>query len=73
MKENLCRIEKQRGGEEQVPQRNFGCPIAGRGQVGGGFEQSSLVEGVPPHGMGVGTRRSLKSLSMPTFYGSMIL
>ena len=35
-----------------------GCPIPGsvQGQVGWGFEQPALVEGVPAHGRGVGTR-----------------
>ncbi|PKU36866.1 hypothetical protein llap_12830 [Limosa lapponica baueri] len=35
-----------------------GCPIPGsvQGQVGWGFEQPGLVEGVPAHGTGVGIR-----------------
>ena len=43
---------------EQVAQRGCGCPIPGsvQGQVGWGFEQPGLVEGVPAHGRGVGTR-----------------
>ena len=48
------------GGEtpEQVAQRSCGCPIPGsvQGQVGWGFEEPGLVEGVPAHGRGVGTR-----------------
>ena len=48
------------GGEalEQVAQRSGGCPIPGsvQGQVGWGFEQPGLVEGVPAHGRGLGTR-----------------
>jgi len=48
------------GGEtlEQVAQRSYGCPLPGsvQGQVGWGFEQPGLVEDVPAHGMGVGTR-----------------
>ena len=48
------------GGEAlaQVAQRSCGCPLPGsvQGQVGGGFEQPGLVEGVPAHGRGVGTR-----------------
>ena len=48
------------GGEalEQVAQRGCGCPIPGsvQGQAGWGFEQPGLVEGVPAHGRGVGTR-----------------
>jgi len=48
------------GGEslEQAAQRSCGClvPESVQGQVGGGFEQPGLVEGVPAHGRGVGTR-----------------
>ena len=48
------------GGEalEQVAQRSCGCPLPGivQGQAGWGFEQPDLVEGVPAHGRGVGTR-----------------
>ena len=48
------------GGEalKQVAQRGCGCPIPGsvQGQAGWGFEQPGLVEGVPAHGRGVGTR-----------------
>jgi len=48
------------GGEAlaQVAQRSCGCPLPGnvQGQVGWGFEQPGLVEGVPAHGRGVGTR-----------------
>jgi len=47
------------GGEAlaQVAQRSCGCPLPGRvqGQVGRGFEQPALVEGVPARGRGVGT------------------
>jgi len=37
---------------EQVAQRSCGCPLPGsvQGQVGCGFEQPGLVEGVPAHG-----------------------
>jgi len=37
---------------------NCGCPLPGSvpGQVGWDFEQAGLVEGVPAHGRGVGTR-----------------
>ena len=44
--------------------RGCGCPIAGsvQGQVGWGSEQPGLVEGVPAHGRGAGTRGSLRSL-----------
>ena len=49
-----------RGGEtvEQFAQRSCGCPLPGsvQGQVGRGFEQPGLVEGVPAHGREVGTR-----------------
>ena len=39
----------------QVAQRSCGCPLPGsvQGQVGRGFEQPDLVEGVPAHGRGV--------------------
>ena len=47
------------GGETlaQVAERSCGCPLPGsvQGQVGRGFEQPGLVEGVPAHGRGVGT------------------
>jgi len=41
-----------------VAQRSCGCPFPGsvEGQLGQGFEQPGLVEGVPTHGKGVGTR-----------------
>jgi len=35
-------------------------------QVGWGIEQPGLVEGVPAHGRGVGTRRSVRSLPTQT-------
>jgi len=43
---------------EQVAQRSSGCPFreSVQGQAGRGFEQCCLVEGVPAHGSGVGTR-----------------
>ena len=48
------------GGEalEQIARRGCGCPLPGsvQGQAGWGFEQPDLVEGVPAHGRGVGTR-----------------
>ena len=48
------------GGEalEQVAQRGCGGPLPGsvQGQVGWGFGQPGLVEGVPAHGRGLGTR-----------------
>jgi len=41
-----------------VARRSCGCPLLGsvQGQVGQGFEQPGLVEGVPARGQGVGTR-----------------
>jgi len=48
------------GGEAlaQVAQRSCGCPLPGsvQGQAGWGCEHPGLVEGVPAHGRGVGTR-----------------
>ncbi|CAM9222639.1 unnamed protein product, partial [Bubo scandiacus] len=45
------------GGETlaQVAQRSCGCPLPGsvQGQVGRGFDQCDLVEGVPAHGRGI--------------------
>jgi len=43
---------------ERVAQRSCGCPLRGsvQGQVGRGFKQPGLVEDVPAHGRGVGTR-----------------
>ena len=53
---SLTSILHCEGGEalERVAQRGCGCPIPGRvpGQVGWGFEQPGLVEGVPAHGKG---------------------
>jgi len=44
------------GGEalEQIAQRSCGCLLPGsvQGQVGWGFEQPGVVEGVPVHGRG---------------------
>jgi len=52
----------------QVAQRSCGCPLPGsvQGQVGQGFEQPGVVEGVSAHGRGVGTRWSLRSLPTQT-------
>jgi len=46
----------------------FGCLLPGSvpGQVGWSSEQPGLVEGVPAHGRGVGTRWSLRSLTTLT-------
>ena len=43
---------------EQVAQRSCGCLLPGsvQGQVGWSSEQRGLVEDVPAHGRGVGTR-----------------
>ena len=43
---------------QQVAQRCCGCPLlrSVQGQVGQGFEQPALAEGVPTHGRRVGTR-----------------
>jgi len=64
-----------KGGEtlEQVSQRSCGCLIPGsvQRQVEQGFEQPGLVEGVPAHGRGVGTRCSLKIPSPKPFYDSL--
>jgi len=63
LKEGRFRLEEilhHEGGEtlEQVAQRSCGCPLPGsvQGQVGWSSEQPGLVEGVPAHGRGVGTR-----------------
>jgi len=42
----------------QVSQRSSGCSLPGgvQGQVGWGFEPPGLVEDVPAHGRGLGTR-----------------
>jgi len=39
-------------------QRSCECPLPGtvQGQVGQSFEQPGVVDGVPAHGRGVGTR-----------------
>ena len=52
----------------QLAQRNCGCPLPGsvQGQARRGFEQPGLVEGVPAHGKGVGSRWSLRSLPTQT-------
>ena len=56
LKEGMFQLHGEALG--QVAQRGCGCPIPGsvQGQVGWGFEQPGLVEGVPAHGSGVGTR-----------------
>ena len=60
LKEGRFRLNiRKKGGEAvaQVAQRSCGCPLPGRvqGQVGRGFEQPGLVEGIPAHGRGGGT------------------
>ena len=46
------------GAPEQVAQRGSGCPLTGsvQGQVGWGFEQPGVVEGIPAHVKVFGTR-----------------
>jgi len=64
LKEGRFRLDIRKkfreGGEtlEQVAQRSCGCPLPGsvQGQVGWSSEQSGLVEDVPAHGRGGGTR-----------------
>jgi len=38
--------------------RSCGCPLprSVQGQLGRGFDQAGLVEGVPAHGRGIGAR-----------------
>jgi len=59
-------FQTEGGGEalEQVAQRSCGCPlpVSVQGQVGWSPEQPGLVEDVPAHGRGIGTRLSLRSL-----------
>jgi len=60
-----------KGGEEalaQVAQRSCRCRIPGsvQGLVGWGFERPVLVEDVPAHGRGAGTRRSIRSVPTQT-------
>jgi len=49
---------------EHVAQISCGCPLTGgvQGQIGWGVEKHGLMEAVPAHGRGVGTRRSICSL-----------
>jgi len=58
--EEILHYDHYDGGEalKQVIQRNCGCSLPGsvQGQVGCSSEQPGLVEGVPAHGSGVGTR-----------------
>jgi len=66
LKEGRFRLDRRKkffyyeGGEalKQVAQRSCGCPLPGsvQGQAGWGFEQPDLVEGVPAHGSGAGTK-----------------
>jgi len=53
-------IPHREGGEAlaQAAQRSCGCPLPGRvqGQVGWTSEHPGVVEDVPAHGRGVGTR-----------------
>ena len=54
------------GGEAlaEAARSSCGCPT--QGQVGRGLGQPGLVEGVPAHGRGVGTRQSLRSFPTQT-------
>ena len=75
----FCATYEQLRGERQLclsfypthrSYRERRCPIPGsvQGQVGWGFEQPGVVEGVPVHGRGVGTRWSVRSLPTQTIY-----
>lgn len=60
-----------RGLEGAGTQGSYGCPIPGNvveGEVGWGFEQSSLVEGVPAHRKVVANRGSLRSFPMQNIF-----
>lgn len=39
-----------------IAQTSCGCPVSVHGQLAWGFEQSGLMEGVPVHTRGAGTR-----------------
>jgi len=54
--------------ENRCGQRSCGCPLPGSvpGQVRQDFEQPGLVEGLPAHGRGAGTRSSIRSLPTQT-------
>jgi len=64
LKEGRFRLDEEilfyEGGEglAQIAHRSSRCPLPEsiQGQVGWGFEQPGLMESVPPHGRGVGTR-----------------
>jgi len=66
LKEDRFRLDTRRkliyseGGEAlaQVAQRSCGCPLHGsvQGQAGWSSEQPGLVEGVPAHDTGVGSK-----------------
>jgi len=53
---------------KRLPREAVDAPIpeSVQGQVGWSFEQHGLVEGVPAHGRGVGTRWSLKFIPTRT-------
>jgi len=62
----------------KVPEVKKDVPLPGsvQGQVGRGFEQPGLMEGVPTHGRGVGMRLSIRSLptqTIPWFYDEKAL
>jgi len=52
----------------RLPRGLLRMPLSGsvQGQVGRGFEQPGLVEGVPAHGRGLGTRLSPRCLPTQT-------
>jgi len=74
LREGRFRYKKEilycEGGETlaQVAQRVCGCPLPGsvQDQVEWGIEQPGLMESVPAHGRGVGTRGSIRSLPTQT-------
>jgi len=74
LKEGRFRLKKEiiyyEGGETlaQVAQRSHGWILPGsvQDQVGWSFGQLGLVEGVPGHGRGDGTRRSIECLPIQT-------
>lgn len=62
--------------QEQVAQRNCGYhkPRRAQDQVGYGFEQPGLVQGVPAHDRGAGTWWGfLSRFQLKAFYDCMIL
>jgi len=66
----LWTFHRSEGGEAlaQVAQPSCGFPLLGsvQGQVGQGFEEPGLVEGIPAHGREVGTRGYIRSFPTET-------